>query len=370
MLTGRALLWRGRTRQCSSFSAMLDQGGGGREPVGPVSREVRQLEDTWSAALTVIKREEGEEGAAVRGVGRAGGPGTELQQGGAGAALGLVVPPTLQLASLVQGSPTLQRLLDLGVDLHHWQRMGELGLAAKLHSFDQNVKPTLQFLLDCGVEAGAVGRVLSRAPGLLEEEVAVLASRVQYLTSKQFTQTEVGHILTAAPTWLLFSVRSIDARLGFFQKSLELSGPEVRKMAVAAPSLVTWGGTPTKVKEIMFSFNEEMGFSQTEVRQMVMDWPLLLRRQGSTELVKTFQLLHTEAGIPHSLLAAQPRCLTVSVLAVRARLAFLRCVKRYQFCPAQPGFISPALLACSSDPEFCQALGLPEELFDKFQRTL
>ena len=65
--------------------------------------------------------------------------------------------PTSSLASLVNDSDTLQRLVDLGVELHHWDRRGHLGLAAKL-DFTRDVVPTTQFLANLGLPQAAVGR--------------------------------------------------------------------------------------------------------------------------------------------------------------------------------------------------------------------
>ena len=65
--------------------------------------------------------------------------------------------PTATLASLVNESETLQRLVDLGVELHRWDRNGHLGLAAKLE-FMRDVAPTVEFLSDLGLKLSDIGK--------------------------------------------------------------------------------------------------------------------------------------------------------------------------------------------------------------------
>ena len=68
--------------------------------------------------------------------------------------------------------------------------------------------------------------ILSHAPTILEEREEDLKARIAYLISKNFSKSEILQILTQAQSWLIFSVRGIDARLGFFQKTFDLAGSE------------------------------------------------------------------------------------------------------------------------------------------------
>ena len=65
---------------------------------------------------------------------------------------------------------------------------------------------------------------------MLEERQEDLKARLAYLVSKNFSSKEIATIITSAPAWLLFSVRGVDARLGFLQKTLGLLGTEVRQL--------------------------------------------------------------------------------------------------------------------------------------------
>ena len=278
--------------------------------------------------------------------------------------------PTSTLVSLVNTSDTLQRLVDLGVQLHVWDTRGKIDLAAKLE-FSRDVVPMIRFLTDIGVSIDNVGRVLTFCPQLMEEREEDLMSRVAYLVSKGFSRSDIDKIVTGSPSWLLFSVRGIDARLGFFQKTFNLTGSEVRSIAVTKPTLIVWSGTPTKVKRNLFSYNEEMGFTQEELRKMVVACPDILKISDVSQIQHQFELLHNVAKIPHEILSQFPASLRASAMVTRPRIQFLQALGRDQFDPDQPNYISPDMLTVISDQEFCnKSAKCSEQLFNKFQKTL
>ena len=215
------------------------------------------------------------------------------------------------------------------------------------------------------------GRILTFAPNLLEERPEDLKARLAYLVSKNFTTQEIVSILTSSPAWLLFSVRGVDARLGFFQKTFGLLGPEVRHLAVSKPSLIIWKGTPGQVKKNLFSINEEMGFSREEIKAMVLKCPDILKTFNEFQLNEQFEVLHNQAGIPHETLVRFPESLKASAVNTRPRLKFLKALGRDQFDHTKPNYISPEMLTVNSDTEFCaNAAKCSESLYDKFLLTL
>ena len=66
--------------------------------------------------------------------------------------------PTASLASIVNESETLQRLVDLGVNLHKWEVRGHMGMAVKL-DFTEHVAPKIRFLADLGVHHHKVKKI-------------------------------------------------------------------------------------------------------------------------------------------------------------------------------------------------------------------
>jgi len=278
--------------------------------------------------------------------------------------------PTMTLVSLVNESKTLQSLVDLGVQLHNWDSIGELGLAAKL-DFERDVAPVVRFLADVGVKHEDICEILTLCPRILEETEDDLRTRIAYLVSKKFTRDEISHIITSSSTWLAFPVRSIDARLGFFQKSLGFLGNEVRRMTVECPDLITWSGTPGQVRHVMFSLNEEMGFSQEEIKEMTLSCPKILKRWNLDTFAKNFELLHNDCKIPHDILCKFPESLLLPWYVYKPRIQLLESIGRAQFDPTQPNYVSPDMLTGGEDAEFCEEVAkVPLKLFDQFQKTL
>ena len=62
-----------------------------------------------------------------------------------------------------------------------------------------------------------------------------------------------------------------------FTFDIPVTCASVRQMAVTLPVLITWKGTPSKVKDNIFCLNEEMGFTREELRVMVVKCPQLLK---------------------------------------------------------------------------------------------
>jgi len=278
--------------------------------------------------------------------------------------------PTMTLGSLVNESKTLQNLVDLGVELHWWDKRGHLGLAAKL-DFVRDVAPVIRFLADVGVEHDKIGRILTRSPGILEETEADLKTRVAYLASKNFSKSDISNIITSSTSWLCFNVRSIDARLGFFQKTFDFLGSEVRHLTNSLPTLITWVGTPSQVKKNIFSYNEELGFSKEEIKLMTLNYPQILKQKNENLFLTQFEVLHNEAKIPHEILAKFPQSLIKPWVVTKSRLKFLDSLGRAQFDPTKPNYVSPDMLTCDQDEDFCENVAKCSlELFDKFQKTL
>lgn len=72
------------------------------------------------------------------------------------------------------------------------------------------------------------------------------------------------------------STQEIDERLGFFQTNFKLSGQEVRQLAVKQPKVIT--GDLEIVKVNKFVIKEEMGFSDTEIKKMILEKPKILMK--------------------------------------------------------------------------------------------
>ena len=128
---------------------------------------------------------------------------------------------------------------------------------------------------------------------------------------------------------------------------------------------------PNKIKRNLFGYNEEMGFTKQELKEMSLSCPSILFTDVRLKVTPQFEILHNEAKIPHDVLAKFPSSLTSSWVPTRARLRFLQSLGRDQFDPRLANYISPELLTVKSDEIFCEkAARCSPVLFDEYQRTL
>jgi len=178
-----------------------------------------------------------------------------------------VLNPTYSLTTLVNESDTLQKMVDLGVDLSKWESSDGLkgaGLALSL-DFELDVAPRIQFLADLGVHPDRLGHIFTQAgPSLLKTDLDALRTRVEYLQWKKFSKKSVVKIVSHCPQWLTHTVTDIDRRLGYFQTSFALTGDMVRSMATSGPNLVVWNGVHMAVERVKFLMEGE--FSSPRAR--------------------------------------------------------------------------------------------------------
>ena len=169
--------------------------------------------------------------------------------------------PTYNLASLVNRSPMLQKMVELGVELHHWDRIKGAADQVLKKDFEVDVQPVIRFLVDIGVHPDSLGGFFTRNPFLLTVSLDDLHTRHNYLESKKFSKEAISRICTRNPFWLqfryqsprifslpaffsqkkiyFFSTARIDARLAFFKDLFDLSASELRQLSAKEPRLIT-----------------------------------------------------------------------------------------------------------------------------------
>lgn len=182
-----------------------------------------------------------------------------------------VLRPTFHLAAYVTKSPTLQKLIRLGVSLDYLERHNKAQFMAEL-DFDRDVKQHIAFLTSqVGLQIDEIGAFLTKNPKILEQSLDDLQTRVNYLLSKRFHPEEITKIVRHNRNWLNHSTKEIDARLGYFQKLFRLSGNEVRALALAGPKLITV--KEEQIREACFSVKEECCFEANEAKEILLKCP-------------------------------------------------------------------------------------------------
>lgn len=181
--------------------------------------------------------------------------------------------PSFNFAPYVNESELLKNFVHMGVNLSKLEkRSGIMELIMRL-DFERDVKKYLLFLNDLGVPSMAFGHFITKNPMIFKESIEDLTTRIYYLQSKKFEIEQIQQIVTGNPYWLSFSTKRIDKRLGFFQKNFNLTGNELRSVAVQAPRLITYN--LAYVNSSSFSIREEMGFSKDEMKSLILSRPRL-----------------------------------------------------------------------------------------------
>jgi len=222
--------------------------------------------------------------------------------------------------------------------------------------------------LDNGVEPDGLGFQLTKNPHILKESIENLQTRVDYLKSKKFASKEIKMVLSENPYWLCFSTRRIDRRLGYFQRTFKLSGPQVRKLACDSPTLITYN--LALIKDATFKIKDEMGFEANEIVTLLLAQPNIWKIHP-TKLWLRFDYLHNELQFSHENLVRSPELLMTSVTKMRERVGFLQLLGRAQFDPEKPNFVSADNLINGDDGHFAVQVAKHSVVeFNEYLKTL
>ncbi|XP_008329947.2 transcription termination factor 3, mitochondrial [Cynoglossus semilaevis] len=288
-------------------------------------------------------------------------------------ALSITVPAALPPASTslrdyVDKSETLNKLVQLGVDLWKLEQRPNVGTMLLKLDFDTDVAPRLLFLKDNGVEESRFGYILTHNPFILTEDLENLHARVNYLLSKKFSSEEVASMVSKAPYLLNFSVKRLDNRLGFYQQQLKLSAVNTRNIVARLPRLLCRSLEP--VKENLKVCEIELGFKKNEIQHIVLTIPKVLTA-NKKRLIQIFNFLHNTMNVPHHLITKFPQVLNSKFLRIRERHMFLKYLGRDQYDPDLPNYIALDRLVSLPDEAFCSELASTTlEDFYLFQKTL
>ncbi|KAJ8958163.1 hypothetical protein NQ318_006102 [Aromia moschata] len=178
----------------------------------------------------------------------------------------------------------------------------------------------------------------------------------------------VLRIVDKNPQWLSFSTQEIDERLGFFQNHFALTGDEVRLITIKAPKLITF--PIHKIKLNSFVLKEEMGFSQEEIKQIIISKPSMLYRDQN-KILKTFEFLHKTMNIPLEKILRTPEILTCRHKRLMERHLFLEKMERAQYDSRKPNYVALTTLVAGSDSHFSTEIAKSSiQIYNAFLKSL
>ncbi|XP_066157049.1 transcription termination factor 3, mitochondrial [Euwallacea fornicatus] len=276
--------------------------------------------------------------------------------------------PTYNLAAYANRSELIQQLVKLGVDLHHIEKKQPETISFLLKLSFEDIKRHIQFFNDLGVDLKLVANVITKNPRIFQERLEDLEIRVNYLKSKNFSDEAIIRIVSKNPFWLSHSTQDIDNKLGFFQSNFKLTGIEVRQIASMKPQLITW--SQDKIKVNIFVIKEEMGFSLDDIKQLILVKPQILMN-GQHRLLQTFEYLNNKMDIPYECLLNFPGALSCRATRLKQRHQFLVKLRRDQFNPRKPNYISLDSMVKGTDMHFAIEVAKSTiEEFNLFLKTL
>ncbi|CAB3231125.1 unnamed protein product [Arctia plantaginis] len=259
-------------------------------------------------------------------------------------------PKTFNLAAYVNNSETLKKLVNLNVNLSEIEKKPYVVEKILKLDFEKDMKQHIIFLNDfVGLEE--MGNFLTKNPLILCEPINDLQVRVNYLESKGFKYDQVKKVISANPFWLMLSTVRIDRRLGYYQNYLSLCGKEVRYLATKQPKLITYN--LHHIRTNMFVIKEEMGFEDSELKNMVLNKPRLLMLNQKS-LLQRFNFIHQVMKIPHKTILEQPEILLCRNFKVKQRHLFLNKLGRSQYDPKKENYVPIKALVEKPDTEFCR----------------
>ncbi|XP_060815612.1 transcription termination factor 3, mitochondrial [Bombus pascuorum] len=265
--------------------------------------------------------------------------------------IGPNITATYNFAKFANDSHTIQQLVKLGVELYKLEANKEiLEMFLKL-DFERDMKPYIQFLHDCGVNSENLGFFITRYPKVFKENLDDLHTRIRYLRAHNFNIQMIQRIVNIHPPWLAFKTQEIDSRLSYFQNNFQLNGSQTRNLAVKSPKLITYD--MKRIRKSTFAVKEEMGFNVPEIHLILLKAPRVMIR-ARTEVVKTFDYLHNYMELSHTIISQQPQALLCRKGRLERRHRFLLELKRDQYDPTKPLYVSLLNLVKGSDDEFCK----------------
>ncbi|XP_046428381.1 transcription termination factor 3, mitochondrial [Neodiprion fabricii] len=282
--------------------------------------------------------------------------------------LGPYLPATFNFAAYANKSPMIQKLAELGVNFAKIEKRNGLMKFLLPLDFEKDMKYHIRFLNDCGVPADYLGEFLTKNPLIFKEHLDDLYTRIRYLSAHNFTPDMITRIVMKNPYWVMFSTKRIDARLGHFQKTFNLSGKEIRKLATRLPKLITYN--MNHVNGNTFAVKEEMGFEDYQTKILLLNHPSIWTKNRSF-VVEVFDYVHNIMKLSHDAITQQPLILTCRLHRIKQRHMFLKKLDRAQYDPEKPLYVPLRSIVLDSDSDFCMEFAkMPVETFNRFLKSL
>ena len=262
-------------------------------------------------------------------------------------------PFTFDLAYLINESATLQRFIEMGVDVYRWNQPNAKAKYVLTLNFERDCLQHLVFLNELGIKNKHLADFLSYNPWIFKETLDDLRTRINYLESRGFQPDSILTVLQRAPFLLNLSTKMIDLKLNWFAKKFQVTNEQLTDFVTRAPKLLT---LPLQgISDTYFKMNTQLAFEHVDLQRLFRAYPkLLIYDYKLIEL--NFDFLFNEMNIPRERFVAYPPILKQSFQQLRTRCLYLKYLQRQQFDPTKPNFVSLKDLCLKTNELFCQSV--------------
>jgi mTERF domain-containing protein len=222
--------------------------------------------------------------------------------------------------------PNATRNENGGVAPSTWskQRLGakgstDMGASQSTVSLDVTSSNLSYFYLrdGLGLSEDVMWKITTKAPSVLGFKAANIREKVRVLKSiVGLTDDELRQLVTSQPTLLQLSAKkNIAPTILFLLRQLDLGKKELTSLIMGCPTLLKYSIGNLNGKLVFFQ--ETMGYSVSECRNLLLSDPLLLTCSVETGLVPRLLFLHKEVEIPmpylRTIIRKNPGILKMSV---------------------------------------------------------
>ncbi|KAL3075148.1 hypothetical protein niasHS_013371 [Heterodera schachtii] len=262
-------------------------------------------------------------------------------------------------------SPTLQMLLELGVNLFEVCQAPKIGRALLRLDPERDVKAKIFWLVKrCGVPEADIGPYLTRNPYFLLQSFDDLKARLDYLQFHRFSRQQIAKLVVEYRYWLNIPQERIDARLGWLQRQFHLRADELRLAIVKEPRLIQFGVGP--IQGLILALNQTCGFSQQCLQQIVLKDPRVFLSE-KPHVLTSYNYLAYVMRITNEQIVAFPLALRCPLSALRRRHEFLFRLRKANYVPETADHITLEQFCHPSDRFFAEEIArTPIADFNRF----
>uniref|UniRef100_A0A1I8EF60 Uncharacterized protein n=1 Tax=Wuchereria bancrofti TaxID=6293 RepID=A0A1I8EF60_WUCBA len=276
------------------------------------------------------------------------------------------------IAHYVNHLPVLQILVELGMDLFEVDSVTHIGRKLVKLDWENGVRPKLVWLIhQVGMPINDVGSYLTRNPYFLLQDLENMKRslkfssfhayynspnrrimfyvRLNYLYTKRLTKAKILKIVKNNRFWLNTDVKTTDARLGWIQKTFDLTGDEMRQLIITESRIIMYGVGP--LERLVTMLNEEMEFTKEEVKAILLKDPRVFMMEPNA-LQKTYNYLRFTVHISNMQICEWPLCLRFTIGAIRRRHEFLVLLHKADYNEGSPNYVHLRSLLQPSDQNF------------------